>query len=213
MGYGGEYDAFLNASQIHKMPLPPSPYPSTSNSSGMQVLPNATKPWKAVPQGTLLHALSQYLSPNRVLLTFDENDIVFNLVRTLKISRKCIVYIEASPKRSATFGEYQREDFPLLRQLMLHLPPTTRWGWQRLSTENLVGRFASVPRFLITNAFHSEKARRVYNPNVVPLDAFLIQGGNSNADIIAEHGDRDNVLKRRDVEPPPTEGVCVCVCM
>jgi hypothetical protein len=110
----------------------------------VQQLPQKDKkPWTALDDGTLLDALSEYLSPNRVVLTFDEDLIVRNLVRTLKISRKCIMYIEASPKRSAEFGQYQEADFPLLKQLMLRLPPTTRWGWQHLSTENIVARFAS----------------------------------------------------------------------
>jgi hypothetical protein len=192
--------------QTNRKPAPPS----STNKPEVQLFPkNDTQPWKSVPGGFLLHAIPEYLSPDRVLLTFDEDEITKNLVRVLKISRKCIVYIEASPKRSAAFGEYQREDFPLLKALMLHLPPTTRWGWQRLSTENLVARHPTVPPFIITNSFISPNARRVYDPNVVPLQAFLIE--NTNADIIAEHGDKDNVMKDPSVARTSDDSVCVCV--
>jgi hypothetical protein len=200
--------------QLAKPGSIPTPSASPPNVT-QQLLPDKTnKPWKAPPLGHLLHALPEHLSPNRVLLTFDEGEIVHNIVRTLKINRKCIVYIEASPKRSSEFGECQREDYPLLKELMLHLPPTTRWGWERLSTENVVGRFPTVPRYLITSAFMSDKARHLHNPNVVPLRAFIIEAKpNSNADLIEQHGDKDNVLKRRDVEPPEDEGVYVCACV
>jgi hypothetical protein len=85
-----------------------------------------------------MRARPEYLSPNHVSLSFDEPRQIHNLVRTLKIMRKVIVYCEASPSRSAQLAEFILQDYPMLKRLSLPQPHDTLWGWVHLFLENFM---------------------------------------------------------------------------
>jgi hypothetical protein len=163
-----------------------------------------------MPPGAHMRARPEFLSPNHVTLSFDEPQQIHNLVRTLKIMRKVIMYCEASPSRSAQLAEFMLQDYPMLKRLSLHLPPDTRWAWVHLSSENFMARLPSIHRFVISNAYYSSKNKVGAKADVVPLEAFLVyEAVNPNEEIVQTHGDQVNVMKVKVddddsfVPPPP----------